>query len=77
MTFLPQMIVGPIVLFPDVHDQLRGEDRAGLSLETMQVGLTIFAAGLAKKVFIADHMESRVTPIFAAAEAWTEVYCRI
>ena len=69
VTFFPQLIAGPIVLFTDVRDQLRQPGRMALRTDNLMVGLTIFALGLAKKTVIADRMAGFATPLFDAAKA--------
>lgn len=69
VTFFPQLIAGPIVLFCEVQDQYRRPGSLVPSWETMKVGLTIFAMGLAKKILLADNMEHFATPVFNAAAA--------
>ncbi|NFV81578.1 MBOAT family protein [Magnetospirillum aberrantis] len=67
VTFFPQLIAGPIVLYPEVAWQFRQPGRLGVRTAGMQVGLTLFAIGLAKKVFLADNLERFATPLFNAA----------
>lgn len=69
VTFFPQLIAGPIVLFPDIHDRLLRPDGVGVRVDRVAVGLSIFAFGLAKKTFLADKMAGVATPLFNAAQA--------
>jgi alginate O-acetyltransferase complex protein AlgI len=82
VTFFPQLIAGPIVLFPEVHDQYREPGRMRVTPQHCVIGLSIFAVGLFKKAAIADLMATYAGPVFAAAEegkklgtaeAWTGV----
>src|SRR5262245_31813996 len=82
VTFFPQLIAGPIVLFPEVHDQYREPGRMRVTRQHCVIGLSIFAVGLFKKAAIADLMATYAAPVFAAAqegkklgtaEAWTGV----
>ncbi|OAN49231.1 hypothetical protein A6A04_03710 [Paramagnetospirillum marisnigri] len=73
VTFFPQLIAGPIVLFPDVHDQLRTPGLIGIRTERVQAGLSLFALGLAKKTLIADAMAAMATPVFNAAQKGTSL----
>lgn len=69
VTFFPQLIAGPIVLFTEVHDQFRRLGSLVPQWDYIRVGLTIFAMGLAKKILLADNMEHFATPVFNAAAA--------
>ncbi len=80
VTFFPQLIAGPIVLYPEIRDQYKEPGRITVTRRNMVIGLSIFAVGLLKKTMIADPMGSFATPVFAAAaagkvlataEAWT------
>jgi D-alanyl-lipoteichoic acid acyltransferase DltB (MBOAT superfamily) len=75
--FFPQLIMGPIVRFPDVLAQLRGGALARSGTDDLAVGLSIFAFGLAQKVLLADQLAPAVDGIFELApvgistsEAW-------
>jgi len=67
VTFFPQLIAGPIVRHSEVMPQIRAEKFRKVRLLNLQVGLTIFAIGLFKKMVIADGAASYATPIFDAA----------
>jgi len=80
VTFFPQLIAGPIVLFTEVRPQFDSPGRLGVRWGNLAVGLSIFAIGLAKKTLIADEMAQFATPLFDAAakgalltgaDAWT------
>ena len=68
VTFFPQLIAGPIVhhreILPQVH-------RAAFMLtrSNVAVGLSIFSAGLFKKVVLADGLAGSVGGVFDAAAA--------
>jgi D-alanyl-lipoteichoic acid acyltransferase DltB (MBOAT superfamily) len=76
--FFPQLIAGPIVRHGEVmHQFLREARRPWLDIA---LGSTIFAAGLFKKLVLADGFAQYVNPVYAAAaegatpglfEAWT------
>ncbi len=74
VTFFPQLIAGPIVLFPEVRDQFRESGRIGVRFDNVVIGLTLFAMGLAKKVFIADKMAAMANPVFTAAAKGTVLH---
>jgi D-alanyl-lipoteichoic acid acyltransferase DltB (MBOAT superfamily) len=67
--FFPQLIMGPIVRFPDVVAQLRGGALARTGADDLAVGLSIFAFGLAEKVLLADQIAPAVDAAFALAPA--------
>jgi len=72
VTFFPQLIAGPIVRHTEIMPQIRAERFGKVRLLNLQVGLTIFAIGLFKKMVIADGAASYATPIFdAAADGFT------
>jgi len=67
VTFFPQLIAGPIVHHSEVMRQFR--DQRPVSAETITLGVTIFAIGLAKKVLLADTAALYVSPVFDAVAA--------
>ena len=69
VTFFPQLIAGPIVHHSEVMQQY--ERAFGQKLKSINViiGLTLIAAGLFKKVVLADHLALYASPVFADAEA--------
>jgi alginate O-acetyltransferase complex protein AlgI len=64
--FFPQLIAGPIVHYREMMPQF---ERASCRFEreSFAVGLTLFFAGLFKKVVLADGLAVYVTPLFDAA----------
>ena len=66
--FFPQLIAGPIVHYREMMPQFhRATGR--LDSTDVAVGLTLFAAGLFKKVYLADTLAPMVTPIYEHAAA--------
>jgi len=65
VSFFPQLIAGPIVHHAEVLPQFRQVRRSASPF--VALGLTIFAIGLAKKVFLADSAAAVATPAFDAA----------
>ena len=51
ITFFPQLIAGPIVRYQDIENQLKGRT---LNYDMVSDGIVRFAAGLGKKVLIAN-----------------------
>jgi alginate O-acetyltransferase complex protein AlgI len=71
VTFFPQLIAGPIVHHSEVLPQFRR--RGGVSGQSIAIGVTIFAIGLAKKVLLADTAAVFATPLFASAAAGAQL----
>ena len=65
--FFPQLIAGPIVHYQEVASQYA--DRIRVNADTVALGLSVFAFGLAKKVFLADTLAIYVKQRFDAAAA--------
>ncbi len=54
VTFFPQLVAGPIVLYSEVIPQFKDEKRRCFNRDNFTLGLYIFIFGLFKKAFIAD-----------------------
>lgn len=67
--FFPQLVMGPIVRFPDMLGQLRSGALARTGSADVAVGLSIFAFGLAHKVLLADQIAPAVDRVFEFAQA--------
>lgn len=68
VSFFPQLIAGPIVLFNDVNKQYRSKSFGHFNIEYFTVGVIIFTIGLAKKVIIADRLSLVSQPVFTNAD---------
>ena len=74
ITLFPQLVAGPIVRYKTVAGQLRARTHR---LSYASAGASIFIAGLAQKVLIADQVAPLVeivfdhTPLPSMVEAWT------
>jgi D-alanyl-lipoteichoic acid acyltransferase DltB (MBOAT superfamily) len=66
VTFFPQLIAGPIVHQAEMLPQFMNK-RLGLRSRDFAIGLTIFAAGLFKKVVLAETLSSYAAPMFHGA----------
>ncbi len=64
VSFFPQLIAGPIVHHSEVLPQFR---RPALPPGYVEMGVTIFVIGLAKKVLLADTAAQYASPAFDAA----------
>ncbi len=54
VTFFPQLVAGPIVLYDEVMPQFEDLKKREFNTETFTKGLWIFSIGLGKKVLLAD-----------------------
>src|SRR3954468_707414 len=68
VSFFPHLIAGPLVHHAEMIPQFK-RARTGRSSVLAARGLAIFAAGLFKKVVIADNLAQFVTPVFAHLDA--------
>jgi len=68
VSFFPHLIAGPLVHHAEMIPQFK-RVRSGRSAVLAARGLAIFAAGLFKKVVIADNLAQFVTPVFAHLDA--------
>jgi D-alanyl-lipoteichoic acid acyltransferase DltB (MBOAT superfamily) len=66
--FFPHLIAGPLVHHAEMIPQFK-RSRTGRSAVLAARGLAIFAAGLFKKVVIADNLAQFVSPVFAHLDA--------
>jgi alginate O-acetyltransferase complex protein AlgI len=66
--FFPQLIAGPIVHYREMMPQFHRAS-CRFDKDNVAVGLTLFAFGLCKKVFLADNVALIVTPIYQQAGA--------
>src|SRR5262249_28516087 len=70
--FLPQLIAGPIVHYPEMMPQFHRAS-CRFDQDNGAVGLTLLAFGLFKKVFIADSIAPLVTPIYEQAASGSSI----
>src|SRR4051812_23960483 len=68
VSFFPHLIAGPLVHHAEMIPQFK-RARSGRSAVLAARGLSIFAAGLFKKVVIADNLAQFVSPVFAHLDA--------
>lgn len=67
VTYFPHLIAGPVLHHKEMMPQFARPDTYRLNWENLAVGMTIFAAGLGKKVVFADGIAVYASPVFAAA----------
>src|SRR5205807_1895138 len=68
VSFFPHLIAGPLVHHAEMIPQFK-RGRTGRSAVLAARGLAIFAAGLFKKVVIADNLAQLVSPVFTHLDA--------
>lgn len=54
VTFFPQLIVGPVMQYEDMTEQLREPDVHKINPENISRGILLFSIGCAKKILLAD-----------------------
>ena len=69
VTFFPQLIAGPIVHHAEMMPQFDRDETYKPHLGNIEVGLSIFAIGLFKKVILADYFATYSSPIFDAVDS--------
>jgi alginate O-acetyltransferase complex protein AlgI len=70
--FIPQLIAGPIVHYREMMPQFHRVS-CRFDKDNVSVGLTLFAFGLFKKVFIADNIVPLVRPIYEQATSGSSI----
>ncbi len=73
VVFFPQLIAGPIVHHSEMMPQFEKRRGLGLLSRDIEIGATIFAIGLFKKIIIADRMAEVASPIFLTADLGGDV----
>lgn len=68
VSFFPQLIAGPIILYGDIIKQIEKRIALRFFKKNFFIGLLIFNIGLFKKMCIADTLEIFSKPIFYQAE---------
>lgn len=69
VTFFPHLIAGPIIHHKEIMPQFADKRTYRLSWSSIALGLSWFAAGIFKKVVLADGIAAFSDPVFAAADA--------
>jgi len=67
VTFFPHLIAGPIVPYRELMPQFEQTAHRTIPWDQIALGLTLFAAGLAKKVLFADPLSEPVARVFSAS----------
>lgn len=64
VTYFPHLIAGPVLHHKQMMPQFGHIETYRINLENINVGLTIFIIGLAKKVLLADQFALYANPVF-------------
>ncbi|MDK9725448.1 MAG: MBOAT family protein [Sterolibacteriaceae bacterium MAG5] len=64
VTYFPHLIAGPVLHHKQMMPQFGHAETYRINLESINVGLTIFIIGLAKKVLLADQFALYANPVF-------------
>ena len=80
ISFFPQLIAGPIVLYSEIIPQLKDSARRYFNADNFAIGLYVFSIGLFKKTVISDALDGLVNSgysadILHAAGAWVTTLC--
>ncbi len=67
VTFFPQLIAGPIVLYSEILPQFEDSENHHINYENLRKGLCLFIVGLSKKVLLADVLAQPVNYGFGNA----------
>lgn len=70
--FFPQLIAGPIVHYREMMPQFHRLS-CRFNKDNTSVGLTLFAFGLFKKIFLADSLAKFVTPMYEGAASSSSI----
>lgn len=68
VTFFPQLIAGPIVLYDEMMPQFLDTEKRKFMPENFEPGIRLFVIGLAKKVLLADVLANPVNYGFAISQ---------
>lgn len=68
ITFFPQLVAGPIVLYNEMVPQIRQQSTRRFNIDHFIAGIYIFSIGIFKKVVIADTFSIFATDGFALTE---------
>ena len=80
ITFFPQLIVGPVVMYDELLPQLEGDGLLKWDRDDIMRGVLMFSIGAAKKILLANPMINYATEFYSgdiasasSAEAWIGV----
>ena len=68
VSFFPQLIAGPIVLYKTLREQYSDPSFGTFKINYFVVGVVLFTMGLGKKILIADHLSLISQPVFTRAD---------
>lgn len=70
VTFFPQLIAGPIVLYDEMMPQFLDVKNRHLDKNNLEIGIKLFVIGLSKKVLLADILAIPVKVAFSNTDNW-------
>ncbi len=73
VTFFPQLIAGPIVHHKEMIPQFQLRETFKFNINNFNIGMTIFAIGLFKKLVLADGIAGYANPVFTHVDAGSSV----
>ena len=71
VAFFPHLVIGPIVYLSEFQPQVENSQFGRLRTRNLEVGITLIAIGLIKKIGIADNLALIVDPIYGKADTHT------
>jgi len=74
VTFFPHLIAGPVIHHSEMMPQFEDPKTYRFNWDNFATGLWIFAAGLAKKVLIADGLSTSAARVFTASGNGSPLY---
>lgn len=67
VTYFPHLVAGPILHHKQMMPQFARPETYGVNAGNIAAGMSIFTAGLAKKVLLADRLGAYAAPVFSSA----------
>src|SRR5262249_58565 len=67
VSFFPHLVIGPIAYLKEFQPQVENSQFGRLRIRNLEVGITLIAIGLIKKIGIADNLAIVVDPLYNTA----------
>jgi alginate O-acetyltransferase complex protein AlgI len=71
IAFFPHLVLGPILRFQDIDNQIKQNALASVASRDVCIGLSIFIFGLSKKLLVADRLAPTVSGFFDMTAFWS------